>query len=247
MMAPRVVNEPEKGAISMRLTSQVFVYPWQGAGNNCNSYCLAGERLVLIDPGHVRNEFGEPCLEHLARAMAADNLRLEEVDLILLTHSHPDHSEAAPAIKERSGARLAMHPAEEGHWLAMYRLLHPGQNGEPKGQPVPDFFLDEGELVLGRSRPITLQVLHTPGHSPGSLTFYWPEAKALFTGDVVFAAGVGRTDFPQGNGEQLKESIKRLAALEVEYLLPGHMQMLRGRQAVNNNFNLIMSTYFMYL
>lgn len=231
----------------MRLTSRLFFYPWQGAGNNCNTYCLLGESLTLIDPGHVRNEFGEPCLEYLTRAMAADGLRLEEVKLILLTHAHPDHGEAAGLIKEKSGARLAMHAAEEEHWLAMYRLLYPGQREEPKGRPIPDFFLDEGELVLGRTRRITLQVLHTPGHSPGSLTFYWPEEKVLFTGDVVFAAGVGRTDFPQGNGAQLKESIKRLAELEVEYLLPGHMQPVRGRQAVKNNFKMIMGTYFMYL
>lgn len=231
----------------MRLTSWLFVYPWQGAGNNCNSYCLVGEHLVLIDPGHVRNEFGEPCLDYLARAMAADGLRLEEVGLVLLTHSHPDHGEAAAVIKGKSGARVAMHAAEEEHWLAMYRLLHPGQNGEPQGRPVVDFYLREGELVIGRSNTIRLEVLHTPGHSPGSLSFYWPEGKALFTGDAVFAAGVGRTDFPQGSGEQLKESIKRLAGLEVEYLLPGHMQMIRGSQAVKNNFSLIMSTYFMYL
>jgi len=231
----------------MRLTSRLFVYPWQGAGNNCNSYCLVGQPLVLIDPGHVRNEFGEPCLDYLARAMAADGLRLEDVGLVLLTHSHPDHSDAAAVIRERSGAKVAMHQAEEEHWLAMYRLLHPGHNGEPQGRPLVDLYLQEGELSLGQANPIKLQVLHTPGHSPGSLSYYWPQEKALFTGDVVFAAGVGRTDFPQGSGSQLKESIKRLAELEVEYLLPGHMQMIRGAQAVKNNFHLIRSTYFMYL
>ncbi|MGB9885665.1 MAG: MBL fold metallo-hydrolase [Moorellales bacterium] len=229
----------------MRLSPRLFVYPWQGAGNNCNSYCLKGEQLILIDPGHVRNEFGESCLEHLSRAMAADGLRLEDVNLILLTHSHPDHSEAAMTVKEKSKARVAMHQAEEEHWLAMFRLLHPGR--EPFGRPEPDFYLDEGELVVGDTDPIRLQVLHTPGHSPGSLTFYWPEAKALFTGDVIFAASLGRTDFPQGSGEQLKASIRRLAELEVEYLFPGHMQMIRGRQAIKNNFRLVMDTYFMYL
>jgi len=101
--------------------------------------------------------------------------------------------------------------------------------------------------VIRDTYPRRLQVLHTPGHSPGSLTFYWPEAKALFTGDVIFAASLGRTDFPQGSGEQLKASIRRLAELEVEYLFPGHMQMIRGRQAVKNNFRMVMDTYFVYL
>jgi glyoxylase-like metal-dependent hydrolase (beta-lactamase superfamily II) len=231
----------------MRVNTQLFVYPWQGAGNNCNTYCLLGEQLVVIDPGHVRNEFGEPCLEYLERAMAADGLKLKDVGLVLLTHSHPDHSEAASAIREKSGAKVAMHAAEEEHWLAMHRLLHPGRPEDTAGRPEPDIYLGEGELVIGSSRPIKLSVLHTPGHSPGSLSFYWPEMKALFTGDVIFAASVGRTDFPQGSGEQLKESIRRLAELDVEYLFPGHMRMIRGRQAVKNNFQMVIRTYFGYL
>ncbi|MBC7335439.1 MAG: hypothetical protein H5U01_04090, partial [Clostridia bacterium] len=78
-MMAATTNVPLKGARNVRLTSRLFFYPWQGAGNNCNTYCLLGESLTLIDPGHVRNEFGEPCLEYLTRAMAADGLRLEEV------------------------------------------------------------------------------------------------------------------------------------------------------------------------
>lgn len=230
----------------MRLTPRIYAYPWQGSGNNCNSYCISGEQLILIDPGHIRNEYNEPCLEHLTRAMSADGLRIEDVGLILLTHSHPDHSEAATTVKNKNGAQIAMHAAEEEHWFAMNHLLHPGDT-EAKGFPEADFFLQEGELVLGKSDPITVQTLHTPGHSPGSISFYLPEEKALFPGDVVFAAGVGRTDFPSGNGEELKDSIRRLAGLDLEYLLPGHMQLLRGAGTIKNNFQMIIEAYFMYL
>ena len=231
----------------MRLTSRLFAYPWKGAGNNCNTYCLLGDKLVMVDPGHLRTEYNEPCLEHLTRAMAADGLRLEDVKMILLTHSHPDHSEAAMSIKKVSGAVVAMHAAEEAHWQAMFKLLHPGAKEDTEGKPVTDVFLGEGNLTIGEVNPVKLKVLHTPGHSPGSLTFFWPDEKALLTGDVVFVQGVGRTDFPQGNSAQLKQSIKRLAEIEAEYLLPGHMQMLRGSQGVKNNFSLIISEYFMYL
>jgi len=74
-----------------------------------------------------------------------------------------------------------------------------------------DFYLGEGDLEVGEHR---FQILHTPGHSPGSVSVYWPERKALFTGDVLFPGGLGRTDLPGGNGAQLKESIRRLAELD---------------------------------
>ncbi len=81
-----------------------------------------------------------------------------------------------------------------------------------------DFYLQEGELKLGSK---TFQVIHTPGHSPGSISLYWQEKKALFTGDVIFPMGVGRTDFPGGDGNLLRESIERLAGLDAEFLLSG--------------------------
>lgn len=93
----------------------------------------------------------------------------------------------------------------------------------------------------------TFQVISTPGHSPGSLCLYWPKQKALFSGDVVFSGGIGRTDFPGGNGKLLKESIQRLAQLDVEYLLPGHGEALRGRKAVETNFQMIEHQWFGYL
>jgi glyoxylase-like metal-dependent hydrolase (beta-lactamase superfamily II) len=67
-----------------------------------------------------------------------------------------------------------------------------------------------------------LSIFHTPGHSPGSATLYWPAQKALFTGDLIFKEGFGRTDLPGGDSATLKESIKRMAELDVELLLSGH-------------------------
>lgn len=91
----------------------------------------------------------------------------------------------------------------------------------------PDFFLQEGWLQAGGE---TLQVLSTPGHSPGSVCLYWPERQALFSGDVVFSGGIGRTDLPMGNPKLLKESIQRIAELDVEHLLPGHGEIIHGRR-----------------
>ncbi len=104
-----------------------------------------------------------------------------------------------------------------------------------------DFYLREGNLKLGN---IDLLIYHTPGHSPGSLCLYWPKKKALISGDVVFYGGVGRTDFAGGNSSQLKQSIQRLSQLEIEILLPGHGEIIMGRNSVLQNFNFIRANYF---
>jgi glyoxylase-like metal-dependent hydrolase (beta-lactamase superfamily II) len=87
----------------------------------------------------------------------------------------------------------------------------------------------------------------TPGHSPGSICLYWPAKKALFTGDVVFNQGIGRTDLPGGSGEQLKNSIQRISRLDVEYILTGHGNIVAGKEAVQENFKKIEAVWFNYL
>jgi hydroxyacylglutathione hydrolase len=104
-----------------------------------------------------------------------------------------------------------------------------------------DFYLDEGDLILGSKQ---FRIICTPGHSPGAICIYWPEHKVLITGDVVFKEGVGRTDFPGCSGAALKESILRLAELDVEYLLPGHGDLVKGRDEIKRNFVIVQSTYF---
>ncbi|MCX7634515.1 MAG: MBL fold metallo-hydrolase, partial [Syntrophales bacterium] len=74
-----------------------------------------------------------------------------------------------------------------------------------------------------------------------------PVRKALFPGDVIFAESVGRTDFPGGSGAKLKRSILKAAKLDIEYLLPGHMGMVAGREAVQMNFNIVIQHIFPYL
>ncbi|MCK4714993.1 MAG: MBL fold metallo-hydrolase, partial [Candidatus Aenigmarchaeota archaeon] len=80
--------------------------------------------------------------------------------------------------------------------------------------------LKEGDAV--RADDMGFEVMHTPGHTPGSICLYDRKSKTLITGDTIFSDGVGRTDMPGGNEEQLKESIDKLASLEVRRLLPGH-------------------------
>jgi len=108
----------------------------------------------------------------------------------------------------------------------------------------PDILLQEGSLKIG---DMNFQVIHSPGHSPGSLCLHWLDKKALFTGDVVFYNGVGRTDIPGGNGKTLKESIKKISRFDLNYLLPGHGEVVSGSNQVKANFEGIKNFWFSYL
>jgi hydroxyacylglutathione hydrolase len=109
----------------------------------------------------------------------------------------------------------------------------------------PSFYLVDGELNLGKQ--LTLQVINTPGHTPGSISLYWAEKRLVITGDLLFYGGVGRTDFG-GDGKELKQSIERLMELDIEYVLPGHStemgSIIQGRDKVQENFTAIRASYF---
>ncbi len=112
------------------------------------------------------------------------------------------------------------------------------------GRPLPryriDFFLREGELQVGRE---VFKIYQTPGHSPGSLSIYWEARKALFTGDVIFYGGIGRTDFAEGDPKLLLQSIETLWPLDTELLLPGHGEIVMGWNRVVQNFESIRQNF----
>jgi len=216
----------------MKLVANLHAYVWQGSDNNCNSYVLAhalkDDKHVIIDPGHIVTPFyREPALNMLVNEMKGDGIDAADIGLVVLTHAHPDHSEAAPLIQERCRAMVALHRADE----PMYRSF---------GGRV-DSFLEEGELKLITKTKIS--VFHTPGHSPGHIALYLPEHKALIAGDVVFYQSTGRVDLPGGSARALKASIQRLSELDIEYLLCGHPYghpgVIVGSTAVRNNFDFI--------
>src|SRR4030042_7056062 len=102
----------------MKLVGNLYAYVWQGNDNNCNSYVFAralkDERHLLIDPGHIVTPFyREPGLEILAKEMAGDGIDASAIGLVVLTHAHPDHSEAAKVIREQCRALVALHKPDE--------------------------------------------------------------------------------------------------------------------------------------
>jgi len=228
----------------MQLTNQLFFYPWQGPGNNCNSILFNGEKTILFDPGHMNNQISDQCLEMLMKQMGADGFALPDVDLILCTHGHPDHVEAAGFVRDQSGAKIGIHKEDEFIIDKIIRHF----TGEAIDFPslAPDFYLEEGELDTGTSSEAErIEVLHTPGHSPGGVCFYLPGQKALISGDTIFDGSIGRADLPGGSMETLGQSVEKLSRLEdLELLLPGHMGYIEGASRVKSNIEQIKNFFF---
>ena len=224
----------------MKLTDGLYAYIWQGNDNNCNSYIFANtlrdDKHILIDPGHIITPYlKEPAYEMLAKNITKDGLRLEDIGLILLTHAHPDHIEAAAKIKEKSQAPIALHESDNYIYKNFYH-------------DTVDYLLKEGGLELDSLVKVKIEIIHSPGHSPGQIAIYWPEKKALVVGDVVFYRSTGRFDLPGGDGLALNKSIERLSHFEIEYLLCGHPYghpgVIKGKAEVEANFDFLKENFW---
>ncbi|HYX11247.1 MAG TPA: MBL fold metallo-hydrolase [Candidatus Acidoferrum sp.] len=175
-----------------------------------NVHILADERTreaIAIDTAM-------PSLAWIADELAARDWTLK---LIVTTHGHWDHIGDNAAVASATGAEIAVHSLDRD-WL-----LHPMPLSAPFEIPasVPALELAEGGTI--RFGEIRLQVLHTPGHTPGSVCLQSTDDGMLFSGDTLFAGGWGRVDLPGGSAEAIVDSLGRLADLEpIVAVMPGH-------------------------
>jgi glyoxylase-like metal-dependent hydrolase (beta-lactamase superfamily II) len=175
-----------------------------------NVHVLADERTrkaIAIDTAI-------PSLAWIADELAAREWTLE---LIVSTHGHWDHTGDNAAVAGHTGASIAVHPLDRA------MLERPDPLWAPFEIPpsIPAVELAEGGEV--RFGSIALRVLHTPGHTPGSVCLWDVDGGRLFSGDTLFAGGWGRVDLPGGSAEQIVASLGRLADLEpVIGVFPGH-------------------------
>jgi hydroxyacylglutathione hydrolase len=192
------------------LVDSVVVSPFQ---TNCYIVgCPETKEGIIIDPGD------EP-----ERILAVVNSHQLKIVAIVATHGHLDHVLAVKAVKEATGAPFLLPEPD----LPIARSAHIQArfyNWLAEPVPEPDRFLQEGQtLTVGR---ISFQVLELPGHTPGHIALYRADEKGggcLFSGDVLFAGSVGRTDLPGGNWEVLQNSMRRLMSLPDETIVyPGH-------------------------
>lgn len=217
----------------MKIFEDFYVYPWTSAQeNNANTIFIDGQVPTIIDPGHS-HLFG-----YVAEGMMRDGLSIDKIKLVICTHGHPDHLEAASrfdkGVIKAMGKKEYEYLEEEGKELFL-------MTGSRSPRKAFDLFLNEGSLDIGDKQ---FSVIETPGHSPGGLCLYWPEKALLISGDTVFYMGVGRTDMPGGDLDLLGQSVRRLSTLDVEYLIPGHGDMVRGRQSISKNFEVLLSEFF---
>jgi len=165
---------------------------------------------AVIDPGD------EP--DRILKALAESNLT---VKLIINTHGHFDHVGANKRLKEVTGAPILIHPLD----APMLNQLADSAGAwgmAADNSPPPDRELQDGdEVTCGK---IIFKVIHTPGHTPGGISLYTEHE--VFVGDTLFAGSIGRTDFPGGSFETLKESIQqKLFVLNDDLkVYPGHNQ-----------------------
>lgn len=183
-------------------------------GNTALLWCGRTREGVLVDPA------GEP-----EEILAIASERGVALRAVLLTHAHPDNLLAAPWLVERTECDLLLHRGDEELWEALPELCR------EFGWPAQDFgeiheWLEEGAPVrFGRER---LEVVHLPGHSPGSVGFVAESLSFALIGDTIFREGAARTDLPRGNEEQLSATLDRLQEWpETRILIPGHGPRLR--------------------
>ncbi len=166
---------------------------------------------VLIDPG------GET--DKLIRTIGELGVTIKE---IWLTHGHIDHAAGAAVCREQLGCKIIGPHADDQFWLDQLE-----QNAETYDIPgatnfTPDAYLKEGDTV--KLDELEFNILHCPGHSPGSIVFYSKELAFVFMGDVLFQGSMGRTDLEGGDHQQLLDSITdKLWPLGKEIsFMPGH-------------------------
>jgi len=196
-------------------------------GYQTNCYAVrSGDHLWVVDAGY------EP--GPLIQILAETGLTPEA---IVLTHAHSDHIAGIREVLARYPGTPIWIGAEEEAWLGDPELNLSAYLGLGVTAPAASRLLRDGEeLALGESR---WKVLHTPGHSPGGLTYFCAEHCVALVGDALFAGSIGRTDFPGSSHEVLIESIrKKLYVLpDTTRVLPGHgPETTIGREKRTNPF-----------
>ncbi len=159
------------------------------------------KRAVVVDPG------GAP--ERILREV--QDLGLTVVS-VLHTHAHFDHFLASGAIKRATGAILCLHPDDRELWEMLEVQCRMFGVPYVPAPPLDYWLQDEEKIIIGGVEGLAL---HTPGHTPGSMSFHFPAEKLLLAGDTLFRGGIGRTDLWGGDFKAIERSIReRLYTLE---------------------------------
>jgi len=204
---------------------QAVIVPVTGFQQNCSVlWCPETMKGAVVDPG------GD--LDRILDAAGQHNVEIEK---ILVTHGHIDHSGNAAELAERLGIPIEGPHPDDSFWIDM--MTEQGEQwGVAGARPFePTRWLDQGDNVSFGN--VTMAVLHCPGHTPGHVVFHHVAAQLAIVGDVLFQGSIGRTDFPRGNHADLINSITtNLWPLGGETaFVPGHGPMSNFAAERENN------------
>jgi glyoxylase-like metal-dependent hydrolase (beta-lactamase superfamily II) len=192
-----------------------------------NAYFIWNEKknCLIVDPGDEPNKIFTYVKEHELNPIA-----------VLLTHAHYDHIGALDHVREKWNIPVYIHKKEQD-WLVdpALNLSFRVPYMEPlRLKKAEEIIFGEGMLTIG---DFTFQVLETPGHSPGSVSYYFKEQDVIFSGDALFEGSIGRTDLPGGNHDLLLKSIhdKLLTLPEETLVLSGHGRETTIQQEMDTN------------
>jgi glyoxylase-like metal-dependent hydrolase (beta-lactamase superfamily II) len=203
-----------------------------GFGYDSNVYLIKCSKPIIVDTGTGQGVYFKKMIENIEKLCG-----LKSIKTIVLTHMHFDHAGGASKLQKMSDADVLIHGDDAGHVRIGDNVATGARmfGGSMERLSVSNI----GNVVNGGD--ITLKVIHTPGHSPGSISLYEPESKSLFSGDTLFADGsTGRWDLIGGDQEQLLKSIRKLSTLDVKNLYPGHNRFVEG----NGNEHIMMALRF---
>lgn len=201
-------------------------------GVNANSYIVVENdgSLTLIDSGMPKD--GKKILDYVKSGMSKN---ASDVKTIVLTHSHVDHVRGAAALKNATGAKIVIHQLDADYLSGKKKMIAPkGAIGFIFGMVSPlmsftpveaDQKLNEGDMAG------SLTVIHTPGHTPGSISLYNQERKVIFVGDTIRYAN-GKIEGPPAaftqDVEQAAKSVEKISGYDFDVMLSGHGEPLRS-------------------
>lgn len=193
------------------------VHMFPGAGCDSNIFLVTGTQPILIDTGSglrsskIIKEIGE---------------HTDHISKIILTHCHFDHAGGASELRKCFNAPVYIHRFDAA---AVQNGLIKETAADLFGCEMPATEVTElqgGEII--DTGEYQFEIIHTPGHTAGGISLFDRSKQILFSGDTVFAEGVGRWDFPTGDLSCLKRSVHKLAELDALYLYPGHGPCIKG-------------------
>jgi hydroxyacylglutathione hydrolase len=220
----------------MKLTDNLYYFPEYGM-LDANTYIIKDQVNIIVDVGSIQ------FLQNLLADMKKDGITPADISVIVNTHFHLDHYMANEEFKKLSGAKIMAHPLQKKHYDTNVVKASQAFGIRPQ-EYKEDGIIDIKEFAKGK---LQLQVIDTPGHSSDGICIYSPKERFLICGDLIFSENTGRVDLPGGDSEQLKQSIDVISKLDIEYLLPGHMDIIKGAAAVKANFNFVKENVFRWL